>query len=1197
MPRLSKIGAAALAAFGWTSGLSAVSASYLVVAGGGGGSNGGGGAGGYRTGTASLSLTDSYAVTVGAGGAGGNPNSTTNGVNGSSSVFTSITSAGGGGGGNGSSGGLGLAGGSGGGGGGWDPTSTGGAGNTPSTSPSQGNNGGTGANSGGAGGGGAGAVGSNGSTNTGGAGGAGTASSITGSSVTYAGGGGGRGFNTAGAGGSGGGGAGTTGSGTGSAGTANLGGGGGGSGATNAGGNGGSGVVIISYPAPQKFGGGIISTNGSTIIHTFQTSGTLSPLSSLSANYLVVAGGAGGGNSGSTNPAGGGGAGGLLTGSGAVIDTNSTYLVQVGAGGAGSNATNTAGTNGGNSYFSGYTVTAIGGGGGSSGSGAAVVGGSGGGGNFSSQTGAGVSLPGQGFAGGNAFNGADYAAGGGGGAGAVGANAASQVGGNGGIGVQTSISGTATYYAGGGGGGASSNSGNVAGTGGLGGGGNGGRGTTSSAVTGGTVNTGGGGGGGGYAFAQDGGSGGSGIVIVSYAGSTQLMAGGTVTISGGNVIHTFTSSGYLTPLTLVGNSLRFRSSASAWLNRTPATETNRKTFTLSYWVKRGELGVSDFHWEGGSPDGLTTRLYGRFNADSTVTIGNGSTFFLVTTQVFRDPAAWYHFVVAVDTTNATANNRIRLYVNGQEVTAFGTRNNPSQNADTGWDMAQPHSIGRSHIDNGNYFDGYITEFNAIDGQALTPNSFGTFNQFGVWQPIRYGGSYGTNGFYLPFTAGTSTFAGSFNGSNQWLSLAQNAAFNFGTGDFTIEACVYGNSWNSVNPIIALGDGAVGGGSPVYSGWAMRYDLTNGLGIYRFDGSETSLFSGATVPVNTWNHMAISRSSGTLRMFINGVQVYSAANTTTYSNVNSNTLKIGGNWVIGGGVVTWVNGFISNVRIVNNAGLYTSNFTPPTANLTAVSGTALLTLQNSSIVDNSTNAFSITNNNTVTTGQTYPFSAAKIFNDQGPAGNNWTPNNISGQFGSTLDYMTDVPTLTSTTAANYAVLNAVAAPTWAGTNFVNSNANLTCTYGYQTSPSTMAVTNSGQWYWEVTCVTNCGSGANNSRIGIVPFPYGTGTPGDMTSSYAYTATGQKGSGGTYASYGASYTDGDIIGVAFDSGAGTLTFYKNGVSQGTAYTGISGTYGAMNGSGSSSGTVSSINFGQRPFSYTPPTNYLALNTFNL
>jgi hypothetical protein len=194
-------------------------------------------------------------------------------------------------------------------------------------------------------------------------------------------------------------------------------------------------------------------------------------------------------------------------------------------------------------------------------------------------------------------------------------------------------------------------------------------------------------------------------------------------------------------------------------------------------------------------------------------------------------------------------------------------------------------------------------------------------------------------------------------------------------------------------------------------------------------------------------------------------------------------------------------------------------------------------------------------------------------------------------------MTDVPTLTSATAANYAVLNAVAAPTWAGTNFANSNANLTCTYGYQSSPSTMAVTNSGQWYWEVTCTTNCGSSANNSRIGIVPFPYGTGTPGDMTGSYAYTATGQKGSGGTYASYGASYTDGDIIGIAFDSGAGTLTFYKNGTSQGTAYTGISGTFGAMNGSGSSSGTVSSINFGQQPFVYTAPANHVALNTFNL
>jgi hypothetical protein len=652
--------------------------------------------------------------------------------------------------------------------------------------------------------------------------------------------------------------------------------------------------------------------------------------------------------------------------------------------------------------------------------------------------------------------------------------------------------------------------------------------------------------------------------------------------------------------------LRTRRSASAFLNRTFPTAGNTQKFTQSIWTKRGTLGASQFFGvtvSGNASYGLyfetDSSLYAFIYYTGSVWQGQ-----LYTTQLFRDPAAWYHIVLAVDTTQAVASNRVKIYVNSVQVTSFTTENYPNQNQTLNFNSAAAHFI--NQVGSSNYYDGYITELNWIDGQQLTPNSFGTFNSFGVWQPIVYGGSYGTNGFYLPFNPGTSTFVGSFNGSNQSLSLAQNAAFNFGTGDFTIEACVYGNSWNSVNPIIALGDGAVGGGSPIYSGWVMRYDSANGLGLYRFDGSETSLFSGATVPVNTWNHMAISRSSGTLRMFINGVQVYSAANTTSYNNVNSNTLKIGGNWTIGGGVVTWVNGYISNVRIVNNAGLYTTNFTPPTANLTAVSGTALLTLQNSSIVDNSTNAFTITNNNTVTTGQTYPFSAAKIFNDQSPQGNNWTPNNIGGGFGSTLDYMTDVPTLTSATAANYCTLNP-ALPIPAGTisqgnlNYLRGSTSL-----HGSAGATFTLPTTGKWYWEVTACANSGGSGNNEVIGVANIlnnpqlpasgsEIGSGSRGD----YAYRSDGNKYNNGNQGAYGATYTNGDVIGVAWDSDAGTLVFYKNGSSQGTAFSSIAQVANKFVPASSNAETSNgdSYNFGQRPFAYTAPSGFLPLNTFNL
>ncbi len=995
MPRLSKIGAAALAAFGWT-GLNTVSASYLVVAGGGSGGvyyGGGGGAGGLLTGTTALNPTESYTVVVGAGAAAAVVTASgLAGNNGSNSQFGILTAAVGGGAGGYVNVDAATTGGSGGGAGGSSSTvftakaGTSGQGNAGGTNGTISSPYPTG------GGGGAGAVGANGSGSQSGAGGAGTASSISGTSVTYAGGGGGGGTppgSAAGAGGSGGGGAGSTGSANATAGTANTGGGGGGASSNaigTASGQGGSGVVIISYPSPQKFGGGIVTVSGSNTIHTFTTSGTLSPLSTLSTSYLIVAGGGGAGTgnvSGLQGGAGGGGgAGGMLTGSGTTIDTNSIYIVTVGAGGAAGTLSTSNGSNGANSAFSAYATISVGGGGGgirnSSTGQAGSSGGSGGGGGFRQNAAGGAGTSGQGNAGGNSqsTNSSGVAGGGGGGgASATGQSSPSDnVGGNGGAGLASSISGSSVTYAGGGGGGSY---GGAAGTGGAGGGGNGNN-SFGGTGTAGTANLGGGGGGGGDQGA--GGSGGSGIVIISYAGSVQQMAGGTVTISGGNVIHTFTSSGYLTPLKYVGNSLRFRSSASAYLNRTPTTAGNRKTWTWSGWVKRGTLGSTYYPalFMGGttlSDAGLTGISF----IGDTITLGGYNTYWRISSAVYRDPAAWYHVVVALDTTQAVAANRALIYVNGVQVTAFSTNNTITQNTDFGINQAALHTIGyQSAAFGSSYYDGYMTEINFIDGQALTPNSFGTFNQFGVWQPIVYGGSYGTNGFYLKFNNATST-------------------------------------------------------------------TTLGL-------------------------------------------------------------------------------------------------------------------------------------------------------DSSPQGNNWTTNNISVTAGVTYDSMTDVPTLTSTTAANYCVLNAISI----GADATLSAGNLQIAYGSSgTRNATMGTfgMSAGKWYWECTILS-----AGSPSIGITNTASANEVPnypGFSANGWSYVNDGDKYNNGSGTAYGATYTTNDIIGVAFDADARSITFYKNNVSQGVAFSGLAvNTYFPAFGDGSALQTWSgAVNFGQRPFAYTAPSGFLPLNTFNL
>jgi len=291
------------------------------------------------------------------------------------------------------------------------------------------------------------------------------------------------------------------------------------------------------------------------------------------------------------------------------------------------------------------------------------------------------------------------------------------------------------------------------------------------------------------------------------------------------------------------------------------------------------------------------------------------------------------------------------------------------------------------------------------------------------------------------------------------------------------------------------------------------------------------------------------------------------------------------------------GSISNLRVVKGTAVYTSDFTPATSALTNISGTSLLTLQNATIIDNSTNAFTITNNNTVTTGQTYPFSYA-IFNDRSPQGNNWTPNNISGASGTTLDYMTDVPTLTSATAANYCVLNPLsngaAVPSGGNLNHGVSSPDTRCN-------STLFVS-SGKWYFEVTLNT----AGTNTDIGIGQNNITDQYPGNDLLSYAWELdNARKANNNTLTAYGTALTAGQVFMCAIDldnlklffGGQGTWFASSDPVTGASpAFTITAGLYCVISRPYGGSASVS-LNFGQRPFAYTPPSGFVALNTFNL
>jgi hypothetical protein len=203
-------------------------------------------------------------------------------------------------------------------------------------------------------------------------------------------------------------------------------------------------------------------------------------------------------------------------------------------------------------------------------------------------------------------------------------------------------------------------------------------------------------------------------------------------------------------------SCRFNSGSSDYLNRTPSSAGNRKTFTFSFWFKRSTITSLQRIFSSGT--GVNDEFFYGFRADDTLELydyQSATKLHLITNRKFRDPLAWYHIVVSVDTTQGTSSNRTKLYINGVQETSFGTETYPSQNDDFIINKNQEINIGRTKTSGSQYIDGYITETVLIDGQALDPTSFGVTNSDGVWTPIPYSGTFGTNGFNLQFEDASS----------------------------------------------------------------------------------------------------------------------------------------------------------------------------------------------------------------------------------------------------------------------------------------------------------------------------------------------------------------------------------------------------------------------------------------------------------
>jgi hypothetical protein len=445
----------------------------------------------------------------------------------------------------------------------------------------------------------------------------------------------------------------------------------------------------------------------------------------------------------------------------------------------------------------------------------------------------------------------------------------------------------------------------------------------------------------------------------------------------------------------INNSVRLRSSASAYLSRTPAGAGSQTTWTWSGWVKLGALTASKGLFERFVSGSEFHTLAFRSAPGELLfySYASPTDYGFDTNALFRDPSAWYHIVATFDTTNATATDRMRLYVNGIRQTIKTDYGSPPQNYVGGWNGATLQSIGRFQ-DASTFTDGYLADINFIDGQALTPSSFGeTDTTTGSWKPKAYSGTYGTNGFYLKFSD-------------------------------------------------------------------------------------------------------IATTSG------------------------------------------------------SNAGL----------------------------------------------GKDFSGNA-----------NYWNTNNISVTAGTTYDAMSDVPTLTSATVANYAVLN----PLDKGTSGTLDRANLqwSSSASWQSARGTMTIP-SGKFYFEgIITSTTSGSIGVNFGLATAANPLNVGGNSN-TASYSVDATSSSNvlTAGSQSGSGSTFAAGDVLQYAIDRDNNKAWFGRNNTwynstlaATGDPVAGTNATWSSLPADlfpfiNTYSQTVN-FNFGQRPFAYTPPTGFVALNTYNL
>ena len=699
----------------------------------------------------------------------------------------------------------------------------------------------------------------------------------------------------------------------------------------------------------------------------------------------------------------------------------------------------------------------------------------------------------------------------------------------------------------------------------------------------------------------------------------------------------------------IENSLRFNPADSPGLGRTPGSEGNRRTWTVSFWFKYGSPVRSEFFSNG--TDGTHEFILGCEATSGALSVkeDDGSQVYKMSTSAkLRDPSAWYHAVVAMDTTESTDTDRIKMWINGDRQTAFNEIQWPDENLQTSVNTTVLHTIGYQDWSDDHHFDGYLAEYYFIDGTAYDADDFGelssTTNQ---WIPKDASDlTFGTNGFYQKY-GGTPLTVDAFTstGADTWtcptgvteielLVVAGGGGGGGGrAGGGGAGGVIHDTSYTVVPGVVY--DLSVGAGGAAGASWG-----TNGT-----DGSDSVWNVNAEGSGITFTADGGGKGSGTTNNAYDGgsgggsryntsaggsATQTSPTGATGYGNVGgassgSGTYSGGGGGGAGAVGGSSLSSGVSGKGGAGGAGREFSTFSsygvsgffaggggggayPDSASstggaggsggggtgardyggsITATAGTANTGSGGGGGAESSTAGGGAGGSGVILIS--YGIS---LGTDSSGEGNNFTVTNLVA-----TDQMVDTPT------NNFATLNPLDAD-FSGTL---SEGNLQVATGGGMS-STFHFPASGKWYWEYTIT---GGTATQAFPGIATQPYSS-----SSRLFYYSADGkifENTVGGV--SYGASYTTGDVIGVAANVDDGEVTFYKNNSSQGVkSYTYFDSMTPHFRDGGDTVTMV--VNFGQDSsfagnetaqgnqdgnskgdFYYTPPTDYLALCTDNL